>query len=135
MDQIVYSNAIFLLIGLPIGSALFTLISIFLPKSKLPILRNQFQSSVIKIVLAILAIRASFFIVIFQISDAETIKILSQSATVLPAILYAILSFKVAQRLVGMGYNRFLALICVIPLAGPMIIAVLYLTIHEKAIK
>lgn len=135
LDQIIFSNAIFISVALPLGATLLSVVAILLPKSKMPILRNQFQLSVAKILLAIVAVRISVYFAIFLTSDTGLIGALSRVAVVFPVILYAILSFKVAQRLTGMGYNRFLALTCVIPLVGPMIVAFLCVTIHERKMR
>lgn len=132
MDQIIYTNIMYLFIVLPIVSSLFILIAILLPKSKSPLERYAFQSFAIKIFIFIIGIRFVAFYLFTQTTNTESVMFLNSFAAILPIAAYTFLTFRVSQRLTGMGYNRFWGLLCAIPIIGPVLAGFLCVTIHER---
>jgi len=54
------------------------------------------------------------------------------STVFIPAVLYSFCLRNAGKRLQGMGYSRFFSLLGVLPLAGPMLLVWLALTIRER---
>lgn len=132
IDQIIYSNALFLFLFLPALSIVFIFPSIFLPKAKIKIERYQYQSTVIKILFLLIITRAVGMTITLQATN-EVIQQAGQVlALIIPTIIYTIITFKACQRLAGMGYSRFFGILCAIPLLGPVMIFFLYMKVHER---
>lgn len=146
LDQILYTSGLFLIISMPLMSIYGAPIAVLLPSAKKPISRDQYQSAIIRyfayiIGLLILGIIVASFITVDlsavqteeQYFNEMTKKLLLQAAfRFVPIFIYSIITFKVAQRLVGMGYSRFYAVICIVPFVGPAMVAFLFFTIRGQ---
>ena len=146
LDQVIYTTGLFLIILMPLMSIYGAPVAILLPAAKKPISRDQYQSAIIRyftyiIGLIILGIIVASFITV-DMSSVQTEEqyftemtkkgLLQGAFRLVPILIYSIITYKVAQRLVGMGYSRFYAVICIVPFVGPATVLYLFLTLHER---
>jgi hypothetical protein len=129
IDQILFSLASFLFILMPIMSWVSTIIALVLPGAKQPLNRFEFQDKVFRLLLIIVGVR----VLMVGLALTSMDPMLINSLNAIPIILYSIIAYRVAQRLSGMGYNRFLGLVCIIPVLGPIIVGYLYFTVRERS--
>lgn len=129
IDQILFSLASFFFIVMPIMSWASTIIAVILPGAKQPLGRFEFQEKVFRLLIIILVVRVLMVGLVLISMDP----MLVNGLNLIPIILYSVIAFRVAQRLRGMGYNRFFAVVCILPVIGPGTVAYLYFTVRERS--
>ena len=132
VDQFLYTTAVFILVSLPMGSFLFSIVALIIPISKTALDRTGYQKNLVKFLFLALVLHVGGKLSISYVRSEEMFTVARSIATVGPAICYAVAINASGRRLVSMGLNKFIALAGVIPFVGPAFLIWLSITIYQR---
>lgn len=128
------------LILIPFLSTIFSILLVLFAGRESYLLRSQYQNKLLLLTGAAIIInilgQLGYLgrpITLDQVNGKEITAPFHLISTVfIPTMIFAVCVRYAAKRLIGMGYNRFLSLLAVVPVFGPCFLFWLALTVKER---